>query len=218
MKILPVLINLASCAAIVFVGSQGVETWESFGQSARVDGSLVLPSSKVAHKISLDRAFYDESSIRATADKNLFRRQRTEYVKPKVVKVVRRPKVVKVVAAPPPPPPKVEEPPPEKTVYIQPQLTLEGVVLLPGRKIAILDGEYPLKTESVRVKYVPLRTKRFTVGESIGDFRITRIERNKVVLTDPNGDDLKLYLDVVSSRLSPAKRPGRKVAKSRRRR
>ena len=72
------------------------------------------------------------------------------------------------------------------------------MVVIPGRNIAILEGEYPL-LNSHKGPIQILSAKNQSIyfrGLLIGEYRITEIERDQVILTNLDGETLKLMLEL----------------------
>ena len=195
MKTLALFTKLLSISVIVYLAPQAVDLWESRNQSLLVSGVEVASASRQLETITFPRKNFSGQELDSIASKNLFRKQRSQYVKP-VRKVRRVKKKIILKKAPPVVEAPVQVKIEPKRIVTPPKLTLEGVVMIPGRNIAILEGQYASsKLKKGRVKFLPLKTNRFVLGDWIGEYRITEIMRDQVVLSDLEGETLKLMLE-----------------------
>ena len=195
MKSLALFAKLLSVSVVVYLVPQGVDLWGSRNQPVLISGAEVTSVSKQLEPITFPRKEFTGKEINSIASKNLFRKQRSHYVKPvrkvrrvrKKVVLKKAPPVIQVVKA------KIEP----KNILPPPKLNLEGVVMIPGRSIAILGGEYPsAKSKKGRIAFLPLKSKRFVLGDLIGEYRITEIRRDQVILSNFDGETLKLMLEL----------------------
>lgn len=192
MKSLALFTKLLSVSVVVYLVPQAADLWESRNQTFPASGIELASTSQQLEPIVFPRRELSGREVNSIASKNLFRRQRSQYVRP--VRKVRR--VKKQVILEKAPPVIVEKVKP-KRVIPPPKLILEGVVMIPGRSIAILGGEYAsFKSQKGRVKFLPLKSKRFVLGDLIGEYQITTIDRDQVVLSNLDGDTLKLMLEM----------------------
>ena len=195
MKSIALFAKLLSVSVVVYLVPQAVDLWESRNQSLLVSGVEVASASPQLEPIAFPRKELSGQEVDSIASKNLFRKQRSQYVKP--VRKVRRVKKKVILKKAPPVIEAPEEKIEPKRIVPPPKLTLEGVVMIPGRSIAILGGQYPSsKLKHGRVKFLPLKSKRFVLGDLIGEYRITEIKRDQVILSNVEGKTLKLMLEV----------------------
>lgn len=191
MKPLVLFAKLLSVSVVVYLAPQAVDLWGSRNQPILISGAEVTSVSKQLEPITFPRKELTGQEVNSIASKNLFRKQRSHYVKP--VRKVRKQVVLKKA---PPVIQVVEEKVEPKRILPPPKLNLEGVVMIPGRSIAILGGEYPsAKSKKGRIAFLPLKSKRFVLGDLIGEYRITEIKRDQVILSNFEGETLKLVLE-----------------------
>jgi hypothetical protein len=191
MKSLTLITKLLSVSVLVYVFPQVADVWESRSDSIRVRGDELVASAKQLEPVYFPRKELSEDDVDSIASKNLFRKQRSQYVKPVRIK---RPKNKEVILKKAPS--IIKAPVKEVIPYLpSPKLILEGVVIMPGRSIAILEGKYASPTQKGRHKFLRLKAKRFVLGDMIGAYRITKIEREQVVLSNLEGETLKLNLE-----------------------
>ncbi len=191
MKPLVLFAKLLSVSVVVYLAPQAVDLWGSRNQPILISGAEVTSVSKQLEPIVFPRKELTGQEVNSIASKNLFRKQRSHYVKP--VRKVRKQVVLKKA---PPIIQVVEEKVEPKRILPPPKLNLEGVVMIPGRSIAILGGEYPsAKSKKGRIAFLPLKSKRFVLGDLIGEYRITEIKRDQVILSNFEGETLKLVLE-----------------------
>jgi hypothetical protein len=148
--------------------------WVQPKYPARVDGKTFIGTSKNVQQLEIDR---QPSPLKATAEianKNLFRKQRSDYKVP-----------VQVAQA---------TPQASKTPIPPPDLKLKGVILLDGTKIALLEGSYSIREGDNAVKNKPIKRKGYFLGSQVGTYHLTNIEKNLVVLDDSQGGKLELKL------------------------
>ena len=135
---------------------------------------LIAYTPKTLMPLALTRKAHNAGVINSAVQGNLFRRERREYSPPvQIAKAIRKP-------APPALPP--------------PNLKLKGVLLLGTKKIAIMEGDYPVREGNQAVKKKSLKKKGYPLGAQIGEFQLTSIEKNKVTLNDNRGAALSLNL------------------------
>ena len=107
---------------------------------------------------------------------------------------------VKLSTPKPRKPKQVSAPAPKKRIAPKvptptaPQISLHGVVLLNGTRIAILDGAHAAGEED---RY-PKR-KSYKIGDPVGNYRVREIDRNSVTLADSQGKPLKIKMTKRSS-------------------
>ena len=157
-----------------FLLVQCVRVWVQPKYPVKVNGETFAGASKNVQPLQIDR---QPSSLRATAEvanKNLFRKERTDYKAP-----------VQVAQA---------TPQVNKTPIPPPDLKLRGVILLNGTKIALLEGNYSVLEGENAVKSKPIKRKGYFLGSQVGAYHLTNIEKNLVVLDDAQGGRLELKL------------------------
>jgi hypothetical protein len=197
MKSLALITKLLSVSVIVYLVPQVVDVWESRNQSLRVGTAKLATVTRDLEPLYFPRKDLSESDVDSIASKNLFRKHRSQYIRP--VRVARPVKKMVILEKATPiikvPVKEVIKPKP-KHIAPSPKLTLEGVVIIPGRNIAILNGQYPLpNSHKGRLKFHPLKTNRFVLGDMIGGYQITEIQRDQVILSNLDGEILKLTLE-----------------------
>ncbi|MCH8156524.1 MAG: hypothetical protein IID18_02020 [Nitrospinae bacterium] len=167
-------LNLVFILGLMTLTAFGVRTWTHPEYPLRVDGTNLVGTPRELAPLIVTRKSTPPQSVNEVAQKNLFRQERIEY----------RP--------PPPPQSKVAKAPP-KPALPAPELSLRGVMLLNGTKIAILEGTYPVLTGN-KTEKKPIKRKGYRLGERIGDFEITQIEKRSVTLNNPIGQVLTVKL------------------------
>jgi hypothetical protein len=174
-KIFPA-VNLVFVLAIALLITLLVKTWTHPTYPFRVDGSTILGSPKNLQKLEVSKPIYKAGAVSRVVQANLFRKERSQYVPPKPV-------VSLAVSKPTMPPP---------------NLVLKGVLMLGGTKIAILQGTYStLEGEKVIQKNV--KKKGYSLGQIVGGFELTKIEKTWVILDDKKGGKIRLKLSIRSA-------------------
>ena len=135
-----------------------------------------MSSSREITPLKIKRQTIAPQSVNEIVSKNLFRKERIEYQPPKPPQP--KSQAAKVV-------PKPELP--------APKLTLRGVMLLGGTKIAILEGSHPVTIEG-KLKNIPIKRKGYHLGDQIGSYKITQISKREVVLKSSAGQVITLKL------------------------
>ena len=172
-KIFPV-VNVVLVLIIVGLITIATRTWMTPKYPEKVDVDLIAYTPKTLMPLALTRKAHNARVINSAVQGNLFRRERREYSPPvQIAKVIHKP-------APPALPP--------------PNLKLKGVLLLGTKKIAIMEGDYPVREGNQAVKKKNLKKKGYPLGARIGEFQLTNIEKNKVTLNDNRGAALSLNL------------------------
>ncbi|QPJ66236.1 MAG: hypothetical protein G3M78_12865 [Candidatus Nitrohelix vancouverensis] len=173
-------INLILGTLILVIVALGVKTWTHPKYPSRVDGQTVSIAPKIFEELKLSRKIISPDVVNQVTSKNLFRQQRAEYIPP------------------PPPPASVSE---SATAVAQvpatppPTLELKGVMLINGKNIAILDGEFSVRDTNNVVSKKPVKRKGYSVGDQIGDYRVEQIERSHVTLSNQQGSALIVPLN-----------------------
>jgi hypothetical protein len=141
-----------------------------------VAGENQMSSSREITPLKIKRQTIAPQSVNEIVSKNLFRKERIEYQPPKPPQP--KSQAAKVV-------PKPELP--------APKLTLRGVMLLGGTKIAILEGSHPVTIEG-KLKNIPIKRKGYHLGDQIGSYKITQISKSEVVLNTTTGQVITVKL------------------------
>jgi hypothetical protein len=175
-KIFPAL-NLVLVLTIALLVTLSIRTWTHPLFPSRVDGSALTGSPKNLQKLKVNKPGYNAGTVAQVVQNNVFRQERKQYVPP-----------------PPPPSPQAPTPaPPPKPALPPPNLVLKGVLMLGGTKIAILQGKYSTR-EGGRVIQKDIKKKGYSLGQIVGDFELTEIEKTTVVLDDKKGRKVRLRL------------------------
>ncbi len=186
MKSLALITKILAVAFVAYLIPQTADLWESRNNSSLVNEVQLASATPELEFLSFPRKNLSGQEVGSIASKNLFRKQRSQYVKPKVRRVKKKGVFRKA-------PPVVKAP---KVVVPPPKLTLEGVVMIPGRSIAILEGEYASPNAvKGRAEFIPLKSNRFVLGDLIGEYRITEIARDQVTLANFDGETLQVILE-----------------------
>jgi len=172
-KIFPV-VNVVLVLAIVALITIAAKTWVTPKYPEKVDVDLIAYVPKTLMPLALTRKVLNARIINSAVQSNLFRKDRREYSPPvQVAQVIRKP-------SPPALPP--------------PNLRLKGILLLGTKKIAIMEGDYPVREGNQAIKKKSLKKKGYPLGAKIGEFQLTKIEKTKVTLNDNRGVVLNLNL------------------------
>ena len=166
-------INLVFVLTIALLITLSVRTWTHPPYPSRVDGSSLVGSPKNLKKLAVNKPGYSAGTVSQVVQSNVFRKEREQYV-------------------PPPPPPAPAAPP--KPTLPPPNLILKGVLMLGGTKIAILQGKYSTR-EGGKVIQKKVKKKGYSLGQIVGDFELTEIEKNSVTLDDKKGRKIRLRLN-----------------------
>jgi len=179
MKVFASIIKISSLACVTYLILQAIELWDSNDLALRTANVSVDSAPKTIEPLNLHRIKFSEHVVRDISSKNLFRQQRSPHEKPVLNKASTLP------------PPVIEESiPVPKHIIPAPRISLTGVVVIPGGNVAFLEGEYA--ANSWESRYVPLKTRQFILGDQIGEYRITEIERSHVMLKTLAGDSMQL--------------------------
>ena len=152
-----------------------VRIWTHPTYPTRVDGTSVVASPKALKSLEVTRPNYNAQTVSQVVQANIFRRERREFILP----ITSLPPVAPVALKPALPPP---------------NLVLKGVLMLGGTKIAILQGSYWLDKANKPVQQ-KIKKKGYSIGQIVGDFELTEINKTSVTLDDKKGQ-------VVRSRLT----------------
>ena len=169
-------LNVIFILAILTLSAFGARSWLNPKYPSRVDGENQMDSSRKIEHLTIKRQTFTPQSVNEIVSKNLFRKERTEYIPPAPPQPISQ--VAKVVPRPTLPPPK---------------LTLRGVMLLKGTKIAILEGSYPVAKEN-KVEDTPIKRKGYYLGDQIGSYKIAQISKREVILNSSTGQIIAVKL------------------------
>jgi len=172
-KYLPA-INLFFVLTIAVITTLSVKIWTHPTYPTRVDGASVVGSPKSLKKLTVSRLGGNAGTVSQVVQGNIFRRQRREYIPPPTA----RPIVPSVASKPALPPP---------------NLVLKGILMLGGTKIAILEGNYWTFQGNQKVKK-KVKKRGYSLGQIVGDFELTEIDKTSVTLNDKNGRGVRLRL------------------------
>jgi hypothetical protein len=172
-NIFPV-INTALVLIVIALVTIATRTWMVPIYPHRVDVDLANYVPKTLKPLVLTRKTNNSKVVNSAVQGNLFRQDRREYMPPvQVAQMIRKP------ASSPLPPP---------------NLKLKGVLLLGTKKIAIMEGDYPVREGNQVIKKKALKKKGYPLGAKIGSFELTKIEKSRVTLNNNRGVVLNLNL------------------------
>ena len=171
-KIFPV-VNLAFVLTIALLVTLSVKTWTHPSYPFKVDGSALVGSPKNLQKLDVSKPAYNKGAISRVVKANVFRKQRSQYIS---------------LTSPP-----AEDPAVPKSALPPPNLILKGVLMLGGIKIAILEGDYST-LEGGKVALKNVKKKTYSLGQVVGDFELTEIEKTWVILDDKKSQKIRLPL------------------------
>jgi hypothetical protein len=167
-------INLFFVLTIAVLATLSVKIWTHPTYPSRVDGASVMGSPKTLKNLAVSRPGYNAGTVSQVVQSNIFRKQRREYIPPPTARPVASP-VTRKPALPPP------------------NLVLKGILMLGGTKIAILEGKYWTSQGSQNVQK-KVKKKGYSLGQIVGDFELTEIDKNSVILDDKKGRAVRLQL------------------------
>jgi hypothetical protein len=173
-NIFPVL-NIALVLIIIALMSVATRTWMVPKYPNRVDVDLIAYAPKTLEPLDLTRKVHHLRIINSAVQGNLFRKDRKEFSPPPV-------QVAKMIHKPAP------------SALPPPNLKLKGVLLLGTKRIALMEGNYPVREGNQAIKKKPLKRKGYPLGSKIGDFELTKIEKTNVTLNNNRGVVLNLNL------------------------
>ena len=162
--------------AILTLSAFGARSWIYPKYPSRVNIENQIDSPRKIEHLTIKRQTFTPQSVNEIVGKNLFRKERTEYIPPAPPQPISQ--VAKVAPRPTLPPPK---------------LTLRGVMLLKGTKIAILEGSYPVAKEN-KVEDTPIKRKGYYLGDQIGSYKIAQISKREVILNSSAGQIIAIKL------------------------
>ncbi len=134
-----------------------------------------MASPKTLKNLAVNRPGYNAGTVSQVVKSNIFRKERKEYISPPFVAQPVIPPVARKLALPPP------------------NLVLKGILILGGTKIAILEGKYWTFQGSKKVQK-KVKKKGYSLGQIVGDFELTEIDKTSVTLNDKNGRGIRLHL------------------------
>ena len=173
-KIFPA-INLVFVLLIALLATLSVRIWTHPTYPSRVNGASVEKPPKTLENLTVRRPGYNAGTVSQVAQGNIFRKERREYV-------------------PPPPPPSQPAPAPApKPAVPPPNLVLKGILMLGGTKIAILEGKYWV-IQGNRPVQKKVKKKGYSLGQTVGDFELSEIDKTSVTLVDEYGRAIRLRL------------------------
>ena len=167
------LINIFLAAAVVFLGITSYDIWTKNDEAIPEIQAVKSPGTPSPDKRIAERAMAPESTYGIVADKNLFFSNRAESL-PKELK---------------PDAPKISEK----------MISLYGVVILGDKKQALISNPES-GPEAARKR---AKDKWVKVGDTIGNFSVAEIGKDKIILTEgANRHEILLY---------DSKKPARQV-------
>jgi len=167
-------INLILVLSIIALGTMSVRIWTNPPYPTRVDGTSVVASSKTLKKLEVIKPNYNAKILSQVVQANIFRKERKEYVPP--TPSTQPVKPLALLSTLPPP-----------------NLILKGVLMLGGTKIAILQGSYWFNKANKPVQQ-KIKKKGYSIGQFVGNFELTEIDKTSVTLDDKKGQVVLLRL------------------------
>lgn len=165
------LFNSVLVLAIIWLLVTTSNLWLNPPYPAHVDIASLAGSAKKFETPPPLRENYPPTTQESVIKQNLFRKEREEYI-------------------PPPPPPASEKPP-----VPPPNLKVSGLMLFtPQKKIAVLEGTYSVMSEASAIENKTLKKKGYNLGEQIGSYHITDINKTTVVLDNKQGSLVSVSL------------------------
>ena len=164
-------INLVFALTIGLLATLSVRIWTHPAYPFRVDGASVVKSPKTLKNLIVSRPGYNAGTVSQVAQVNIFRKERREYVLPPIAASLPTP----------------------KATLPQPNLVLKGVLILGGIKIAILEGKYWIIQGNQPVEK-KVKKRGYSLGQIVGGFELTEIDKTSVVLDDNNGRVVRVKL------------------------
>lgn len=158
--------------AVVGLVGLTLKIWLDPAYSSSVDGNSLTGSPKSLKQFSAKRTTYSGKVVGKINEKNLFRKERVEFKK--AVSIIPESKAPKL------PPPNIR---------------VKGILLLNKMQIAVLEGNYSYLSDKETIKEKAVKRKGYFVGDAIGDYRITTIEREAVHLKNDHGELLTVALN-----------------------
>ena len=172
-------INLILVLSIAAIGIMSVRIWTHPPFPNRVDGTSLVASPKALKSLEVTRPNYNTKTVSQVIQANIFRQERREYIPP-----VLSTRTITPTAG--------------KTALPPPNLILKGVLMLGGTKIAILQGSYWLNEENKPIQQ-KIKKKGYSIGQIVGNFELTKIDKTSVTLDNKKGQIVRLRLTNRSS-------------------
>jgi len=166
-------VNIVLVLAIVTLMTIATGMWVDPKYPDKVDVDLVSYAPKTLEPLVLNRKVNNARIINSAVQANLFRKDRREFHSP-----VQKAKTLHESGNALPPP----------------DLKLRGVLLMGTKKIAFMEGNYPVREGNQGIKKKPLIRKGYSLGTKIGNFELIEIEKTKVTLNNNRGVILNLNL------------------------
>jgi hypothetical protein len=173
MKYIFPALNVTLALIIVTLVTIATRTWMFPKYPEKVDMDSVPYVPKTLEPMVLARKTNNAKIINSAVQRNLFRKDRRDLNLPF----------------------QVEHVVPSKTPKLPlPNLKLKGVLLLGAKKIALMEGDYPVREGLQGIRKKKLERKKYLLGAKIGRFELTEIQKTKVTLNNNKGVVLILNL------------------------
>ncbi len=154
--------------------------WIEPSHPSRVDPRTIHPEKRQMEETKVTRPYLSRADVNPIATANLFRKQRSEYKKPPPPKT-RAPKVVA---------PKIQKP-----AVPPPNVSLKGTFIAAGTRVAFLEGKYSVMGAGNKMQEKKVKRKGYYLGDRLGGFKIKKIEKTRVSLTNESqGSSMTLRL------------------------
>jgi hypothetical protein len=162
------LINISVTVCVVFFGLLSFDVWSKGDEAVRDIQTGKSSEAPLSEKRIMERTMPPESSYGVVADKNLFSANRSEFI-----------------------PEKLKPGPGAETLKISEKVIfLYGVVLMGDRKIALISNP---ESEPQAGKKLA-KDKWVKVGDAMGNFSVTDIQKDRIILADGgNTHEILLY-------------------------
>ena len=168
-------LNIILILAMLALSMFGLSIWMYPKYPDKVGDKNLLETSRKLSPLVIARQKQPPQNVNEVISNNLFRKEREEYVPPAQPPATQVAKIQKRPALP------------------SPELSLRGVMLLNGTKIAILEGSYPVAKDDKTEKQ-PIKRKGYYIGDRIANYKISQIEKRSVTLNTPSGQTLNVKL------------------------
>ena len=169
-------LNIILIVTILTLSIFGIRTWVYPKYPNKVDTSNKVSFAQKLAPLVMRRQIAPTEGVNEVVTNNLFREERVEYISPNQE----------------PDNTKESNETPEGTLP-PPELSLRGVMILNGIKIAILEGTQSIKNED-KVESKSIKRKGYYLGDKIGDYKIAEIEKKEVKLNNSKGQTLSVKL------------------------
>jgi hypothetical protein len=169
-------LNIISIITILTLSVFGIRTWVYPKYPNTVDTSNKGIFAQQLEPLVIKRQITPIESVNEVVGNNIFREERVEYIPPNQESDNA----------------KESNETPEDTLP-PPELTLRGVMILNGIKIAILEGTQSIQNED-KVESKSIKRKGYYLGDKIGDYKIAEIEKREVKLDNSKGQTLSVKL------------------------